>query len=84
MRSDVILAQTAEQKKKQHQHQQASVAPEPNAPQRGPTVRSVVQRVSSADAEEEEQQDRMAAARSAGHHDLSAVQSLSCSDMVLS
>ena len=61
MRSDVILAQAAEQE--QQQHQEAGVAPEPNAVLRGPTVRSVVQRVSSADAEEEEQQDRMAAAR---------------------
>lgn len=61
MRSDVILAQAAEQK--QHPHQQADLAPEPNAVHRGPTVRSVVQRVNSAGTEEEEQQDRMAAAR---------------------
>lgn len=62
MRSDVILAQAAQQQH-QRQHQEAGVAPEPNVVQRGPTIRSVVQRVSSADAEEEEQQDRIAAAR---------------------
>lgn len=61
MRSDAIIAQAAEQR--QQQQQQPDVAPDPNAFQRGPTVRSVVQRVSSAEAEEEEQQDRMAAAR---------------------
>ena len=63
MRSDLILAQNAEQKQKQHQHQQADVAPRLDAVNNGPTVRSVVQRVTAADAEEEEQQDRMAAAR---------------------
>ena len=62
MRSDILIAQAAEQKQQQH-HPEADVAQEPNAVQRGPTVRSVVQRVSSADAAEEEQQDRMAAAR---------------------
>ena len=65
MRSDAIVAQAAEQRQQQQQQQQqqADVAPDPNAVQRGPTVRSVVQRVSSVEAEEEEQQDRMAAAR---------------------
>lgn len=62
MRSDAIVAQAAEQRQQQQQ-QQPDVAPDPNAVQRGPTVRSVVQRVSSAEAKEEEQQDRMTAAR---------------------
>lgn len=68
MRSDVILAKAAEQRQQQqqqqqHQHEGTRVAPEPKAPQRGPSVRSVVQRVSPVGAEEEEQPDRMAAAR---------------------
>ena len=59
MRSDAISAQAAEQRR--HQRQESEVAP--NAAQSAPAVRSVIQRVSSADAEEEAQQDRLAAAR---------------------
>lgn len=61
MRSDAISAQAAEQRR--HQRQESEVATEPNAAQRAPAVRSVVQRVSSADVEEKAQQDRLAAAR---------------------
>ena len=62
MRSDAILAQAAERR---HQHQEPQAAPEPNALPRAPAVRSVIQRVSSADDEDQEtdEQDRGVAAR---------------------
>ena len=60
MRSDAIAAKAAE--RRQNREHDSAATPEPAMP-RGPSVRSVVQRVSSADAEEDEQQDRRAAAR---------------------
>lgn len=61
MRSDAILAKQSAERRLDQQHEPAMDS-EPAMP-RGPSVRSVVQRVSSADDEEDDRPDRRAAAR---------------------
>jgi len=59
MRSDSIMAEAQQRRDQQHKQ---DMGPPPGRPT-GPSVRSLVQRVRPTDAEEEEQQDRIAVAR---------------------
>ena len=59
MRSDSIMAEAQQRHGQQHKQDTAPPSGRPT----GPSVRSLVQRVRPADAEEEEQQDRIAVTR---------------------
>ncbi len=59
MRSDSIIAEAQQRRGQQHKQDMGPPSGRPT----GPSVRSLVQRVRPADAEEEEQQDRIVVAR---------------------